>query len=123
MATKISGDRAFGDIEAELPKFPADLRRSPVGVFGRHSPDESPNRFAYLRPGRSRAEIASASAGESPPDAIRSRIRFHEDQNIRPSRPDSPQSGLEEEVEVVQGRAPTFACEYGDLLARREDLK
>jgi hypothetical protein len=39
------------------------------------------------------------------------------------SWPEAPQSGPEETVETVQGRAPVFAFQHGDLLAQREDLE
>jgi hypothetical protein len=45
---QIPGDGALGDLEAELQKFPMDLRRSPTRILSRHAVDESPNLLAYL---------------------------------------------------------------------------
>jgi hypothetical protein len=42
-ALQISGDRALGDLEADLQKFAVDLRCSPVRILSRHAADESPN--------------------------------------------------------------------------------
>ena len=50
-------------------------------------------------------------------------LRLHDDQNIRPSRPNAPQSGPEEPVETVEGWSRPFSFEDGNLLAKREYLK
>jgi hypothetical protein len=51
------------------------------------------------------------------------RLRFHNDQNIRPSRPYVPQRGPEETVEAVQGGSRPFSFEHGDLLPQRENFQ
>lgn len=62
-ASEISGDRPFGDFEAEFPRFPVDLRRSPVGVF-----------FTYLRPAaaepRSPAPVQAKARPMAQPAAV-----------------------------------------------------
>ncbi len=102
MRRRISGDSALGDLEADLQKFPVDLRCSPVRILSRHAADESPNLLTQLgsaaaRP-RSPAPV-QAKARTMPSDH---RLRFHNDQNIRPSWPYVPQRGPEEAVEAVQ---------------------
>ena len=51
------------------------------------------------------------------------RLRFHSDQNIRPSWPYVPQSGPEEAVEVVQWRSRPLSFEHSDLLSQSEDFQ
>src|SRR5712692_10709474 len=89
-ALQISGDSALGDLEAELQQFPVDLRRPPVRILGRYAADESPNLLAHLRPTaarpRSPAPVQS-NARAMPSDHS---LWFHNDQNIRPSRPYVP---------------------------------
>ena len=55
-----------------------------------------------------------------PPDH---RLRFHNDQNIRPSRPYVPQGGPEEAVETVQRRSWPLSFEHGDLLSKSENFQ
>ena len=61
-----------------------------------------------------------AKARPMPPDH---RVRFHNDQNIRPSRPYVPQRGPEEAVEAVQRRSRPFSFEHGDLLSQCENFQ
>ena len=44
-ALKIAGYGAFGNVEAELPQFAVNFRRSPVHILRRHPPNESPQLF------------------------------------------------------------------------------
>jgi hypothetical protein len=50
-------------------------------------------------------------------------LRFHNNQNIRPSRPYVPQSGPEEAVEAIQRRSRLLSFEHGDLLPQRENFQ
>jgi len=122
-ALQISGDSAFGDLEAELQKFSMDLRCSPVRILSRHAANESPNLLAHLGSAATRPRSPTpvkAKARPMPPDH---RVRFHNDQNIRPSRPYVPQRGPEEAVEAVQRRSRPFSFEHGDLLSQCENFQ
>ena len=88
-ALQISGDRALGDLEADLQKFPVDLRCSPVRILSRHAADESPNLLLTLgRPprGRDRQHLQTKAR----PMPSNHGLRFYNDQNIGPSRPYVP---------------------------------
>jgi hypothetical protein len=100
-ALQISGDGTPGDLQAELQKLHLDLRCSPARILSRHAADESPNLLGHLGSAAGAAVIASASTGESLPMPSDHRLRFYNDQNIRPSRPYLPQSRPEEAVEAV----------------------
>jgi hypothetical protein len=50
-------------------------------------------------------------------------LRFHDDQNIRPSRPDVPQRGPEETIKADKCGSRPFAFEYSGLLPQRQDFK
>ncbi len=100
-ALQISGDRAFGDFEAELQKFPVDLRCSPVRIFSRHAANESPNLLAHPGSTATRPRSPAPVQAKARPMPSDHRLRFHNDQNIRPSAY-MPQRGPEEAVEAVQ---------------------
>src|SRR5690242_3011827 len=84
-ALQISGDRAFGDLEAELQKFPMDLRCSPVRIVSRHAADESPNLRAHLWSAAARPRSPAPVQAKACPMPSDHRLRFHNDQNLRPS--------------------------------------
>ena len=46
--SQISGNRGFGNLEAELLEFPMDLWCTPVSVLQRHHTDETLKLLAYL---------------------------------------------------------------------------
>jgi hypothetical protein len=50
-------------------------------------------------------------------------LRFHDEQHVRPSGPQTPEAGPEEAVEASQRRPRPLAFQYGDLLSEREDLQ
>ena len=50
-------------------------------------------------------------------------LRFYDDQNIRPSRPQLAQCGPEETIKARQCGARPLAFEHSDLLPQREDFK
>ena len=49
--------------------------------------------------------------------------RLHDDQNIRPARPNTLKSGPEEAIGAVKERSRAVAFEHGDLLPQCEDFK
>src|SRR5207248_11483428 len=110
-APEIPGDRAFGEREAEFQEFPMDLRRSPVRTLNRHAADESPHLLAHFRPTATRPGSPAPVHAKARPMPSDHRLRLHDDQNIRPSRPNAPQSGPEEPVETVEGWSRPFSFE------------
>jgi hypothetical protein len=48
---------------------------------------------------------------------------FHDAQNIRPSRPHTPQHDPKEPIEATQHPSPTFPLQHSDLLAQGEHLQ
>jgi hypothetical protein len=48
---------------------------------------------------------------------------FHDSQNIRPSRPHSPQDDPEESIQAPQHWSSVFPLQYSDLLAQGEHLQ
>jgi hypothetical protein len=90
------------NVEAELQKFPADLQCSPVRILSRHTADQSPNLLAHFRSAAARQRSPAPVEAEACPMPSDHRLRCHNDQNIRPSRPYVPQSGPEEAGAAVQ---------------------
>jgi hypothetical protein len=121
--SKISGNRAFGDGEAEFQQFPVDLWRAPVRILNRHAADESPHLFAHLWPTAARPGSPAPVQPKTRPMPCDHFRRLHDDQNIRPARPNAPKNGPEEAIGAAQGRSRAFAFEDGDLLPQGEDLK
>jgi hypothetical protein len=122
-ALQIPGDSAFGDLEAELQQFAMDLRRTPVRILSCHAADQSTNLIADSRPAATRPRSPApvqTKARPMPPDH---RLRFHNDQNIRPSRPYVPQTGPKEAVEAVQQGARPLSFQHGDLLLESENFE
>jgi len=89
-AVQISGDSALGDLEAELQRFPVDLRCPPVRILGRYAADESPNLLAHLRPTAARPRSPAPVQSKARTMPSDHSLWFHNDQNIRPSRPYVP---------------------------------
>ena len=50
-------------------------------------------------------------------------LRFHDGQNIRPSRPQMPQGDPEETIPSAKGWARPLTLEHCDLLPQCEDFK
>ena len=50
-APEMAGDRALGDVEAELEELAVDSWGTPGGILAGHPPDESPDLGVDLRPG------------------------------------------------------------------------
>src|SRR5260370_22166925 len=115
-ALQIPGDSTFGDREAKLEQFAMDLRRAPVRILSCHAADQSTNLIADSRPAATRPRSPApvqTKARPMPPDH---RLRLHNDQNIRPSRPHVPQTGPNEAVEADQQAARPLSFQPGDLL-------
>ena len=85
-ALQISGDSALGDFDAELQKFPVDLRCSPARIFSRHAANESPNLHAHLGSAAARPRSPAPVQAKAHPMPSDHRLWFHNDQNIGPSR-------------------------------------
>jgi hypothetical protein len=119
----VTGDAAFRNIEAELQEFAVDPRRPPTPILRRQASDQRPNLLADRRSAgttsRSPAPV-EAKAGAMPADH---RLRLHDDQHVRPSRPRSLQGGPEKPVEAGQCRSRPLAFEYGNLLPEGEHLE
>ena len=76
-ASKMSGDSAFGDLEAELQKFPVNLRCSPIRIFSRHAANESPNLLAHLWAAAARPRSPAPVQAKTCPMPADHRLRFH----------------------------------------------
>src|ERR1700726_2084486 len=89
-------------------------------LLSNEATDEGPNLLADPRPALALSGSPApveAKAGSMPPDHG---LRFHDEQHVRPSRPQMPE-GPEEAVEASQRRPRSLALEHGDLLSERED--
>ena len=80
-------------------KFPVDLRCSLVHIFGCYPANKSPNLLAHLGSAAARPRSPAPVQAKTRPMPSDHRIRFHNDQNIRPTWPYVPQSGPEDAVE------------------------
>src|ERR1700676_1467168 len=99
-AAQIPGDATFGDVEAELQEFPMDPGRPPVRILRRQATDQDPNLLADPRPAPAMSGSPApveAKACSMPPDHG---LRFHDEQPVRPSRPQLPEGGPEEAIEA-----------------------
>ncbi len=50
-------------------------------------------------------------------------IRFHHDENVGPTRPDSAQADPKQPVQAMQARARPFSLQDGKLLPQGKDLQ
>jgi hypothetical protein len=51
-SSPVMGDRALGDIEAEIQELAVDSWGAPGGILAGHPPDESPDFGTDLRPAK-----------------------------------------------------------------------
>jgi hypothetical protein len=98
-----------------------DLRCAPIRILSRHAVAESSN--SSLTDRRAVA-IASASTGESPPDAIRLPSPVHNDQKTSDQHGQMCRSVVQKQaVEAVQGGSRPHSFEHGDLLSQSENFQ
>src|SRR5580658_9775226 len=122
-APQISRHTPLRDDQAELLKFPVDLRGSPTLVLLRQSSDQNANLLGDLRssaawPG-SPAPIET-EAGAVPADHG---VGLHQDQDVRPAGPTLAERRPEQSVPGVQFWSRPFPFQYGELLSEGEDFE
>ncbi len=120
---QIAGDGSFRDDEPQLLEFAVDLGCAPTGILLRQTGDQRPGFRSRLRSAAARSGSPSPEEPETCPVPADYGIGFHHDENVGPTRPDSPQADPEQPVQAMQSRSRPFPLEDGELLPQGEDLQ
>src|SRR6516164_3052535 len=121
-AAQLSGHGPFCDRKAKLLQFRMNFGSTPAGILLGQTYDQIPQFLGDPR---------SAAAQPRPPAPIKPKtgavpcddgVRFDNEENIGPARPEAAEGGPKQPVASVQGRPRSLAFEHGDLLPQSEDL-
>jgi hypothetical protein len=122
-ALQIPCDGPFRHGEAELLKLAVDLRRAPVGILVRQSPNQDADFLSDPRPAAARPGLPTPVQAEPGAMPLDHGLRLHDDQHILPANPGLPQDGPEQPVQSAQGWPGPSPFEDGHLLAEGEYLE
>ena len=110
-------------MKPSFPQFAVDPGGSPDGILCRHASDESANLLAGPRPTAPRPGTPApveTKTGAVPAD---DGLGFHDDEDLAPAAPATPECRPEESVQGVHRWPRPFAFEDSDLLSQGKELE
>jgi hypothetical protein len=123
-ALEISGNSAFGEVEAKFEKFTVNPWSAPGLILLRHLLDESLK--LGIDRGPAKASGARTKAPEQPKAGSmpgHNGFRFDEDQGTAPCRPKTAEQNPKYPIVDSQPRARMFSLEYAQLLTEGKNLQ
>lgn len=121
--SQIPGYGALRDPEADLQELAMDLRSAPGRILHCQPTNQVSDLLAHFWSAAGWARSPSPEQAEACPMPTDHGLRFHDNQHIRPSRPDLLQGGPEQTIQAVQCRPRPFPFEDSNLLPEGEDFQ
>jgi hypothetical protein len=109
--------------ESQFQELAVDPGSSPGGILGRQGPDEIAKLEGDFRSTETTARKEAPVAAEPGAMPADDSLRLHDYQQVRPSRPPTPEAQPEQAIPRTQLRSGFLTLEDADLLSQGDELQ